>query len=150
MYVKLNGEMVYLWPAVDQEGEILESYVTRTRDNDAALRFMKKTLKRHGSSRTINANGFAFYKAAMKALDNTGGRTLGRQRDRELPPVVRRRKRAMLNFRRMKSLQKCLSVHANVHDHFNLDAILLIQDLKKRRSAALPSGNRSWARRLRS
>ena len=45
MYVKLNGEMVYLWRAVDQEGEILESYVTRSRDKAAALTFMKKALK---------------------------------------------------------------------------------------------------------
>ena len=36
MYVKLNGEMVYLWRAVDQEGEILESYITKTRDKAAA------------------------------------------------------------------------------------------------------------------
>ena len=35
MCVKLNGEMVYLWRAVDQEGEILESYVTKTRDKAA-------------------------------------------------------------------------------------------------------------------
>ena len=47
MYVKLNGEMVYLWRAIDHEGEILESYVPRTRDKTAALRFMKKALKRH-------------------------------------------------------------------------------------------------------
>ena len=46
VYVKINGEMHYLWRAVDQEGEVLESYVTKTRDKDAALRFMKKTLKR--------------------------------------------------------------------------------------------------------
>jgi hypothetical protein len=46
MYVKLNGEMVYLWRAVDHEGEILESYITKARDKDAALRFMKKALKR--------------------------------------------------------------------------------------------------------
>ena len=39
-YVMLNGEMVYLWRAVDHEGEILESYVTRTRDKDAALTFL--------------------------------------------------------------------------------------------------------------
>lgn len=32
MYVKLNGEMVYLWRAVDQEGEMLESFVTRNRE----------------------------------------------------------------------------------------------------------------------
>ena len=50
MYVKLNGEMVYLRRAVDQEGEILGSYITRTRDKEAALTFMKKTLKRHGSA----------------------------------------------------------------------------------------------------
>nr|WP_233994239.1 IS6 family transposase [Porphyrobacter sp. AAP60] len=41
VYVKINGEMHYLWRAVDQEGEVLESYVTKTRDKKAALRFMK-------------------------------------------------------------------------------------------------------------
>ena len=45
MYAKLNGEMVCLWRAVDHEGEILESYVTKTRDKAAALTFMKKTLQ---------------------------------------------------------------------------------------------------------
>ena len=44
MYVTLNGEMIYLWRAVDQEGEILESYITKTRDKDAALTFIKKAL----------------------------------------------------------------------------------------------------------
>ena len=46
MYVKLNGEMVYLWRAVHHEGEILESYITKTRGKVSALRFMKKALKR--------------------------------------------------------------------------------------------------------
>jgi putative transposase len=50
MYVKLNCKMVYLWRAVDHEGEVLESYVTRARDKAAALSFMKKALKLHGSS----------------------------------------------------------------------------------------------------
>lgn len=57
MYVKLNGEMVYLWRAVDHEGEILESYVTRKRDKPAALAFMKKALKRHGKVETIVTDG---------------------------------------------------------------------------------------------
>nr|WP_246346986.1 DDE-type integrase/transposase/recombinase [Sphingomonas jinjuensis] len=47
--VKLDGEMGYLWRAVDHEGDMLESYVTRTRDKTAALTFMKKALDRHGS-----------------------------------------------------------------------------------------------------
>lgn len=48
VFVKINGETHYLWRAVDQEGEILESYVTKRRDKKAALRFLKKALKRHG------------------------------------------------------------------------------------------------------
>ena len=57
MYVKLNGEMVYLWRAVDHEGEVLESYVTRTRDKLAALTFIKKALKRHGRADVIVTTG---------------------------------------------------------------------------------------------
>jgi putative transposase len=49
MYVKLNGEIVYLWLAADQEGEVLESYITKSGDKDAALTFMKQALKRHGA-----------------------------------------------------------------------------------------------------
>ena len=47
VFVKINGETHYLWRAVDHEGEVLESYVTKKRDKSAALRFFKKTLKRH-------------------------------------------------------------------------------------------------------
>ena len=80
MYVKLNGEMVYLWRAVDHEGEILESYITKTRDKDAALRFMKKALKRHGSPEAITTDGLRSYRAATRELGNSEKqevRTLG-------------------------------------------------------------------------
>ncbi len=62
MYVKLNGEMVYLWRAVDQEGEILESFVTRERDKAAALRIMKKATKRFGNPEAITTDGLRSYK----------------------------------------------------------------------------------------
>ena len=70
MYVKLNSEMVYLWRAVDHEGEILESYVTTTRDKDAAPTLMKKALKRHGSPATIVTDGLKSYRAVMTELGN--------------------------------------------------------------------------------
>jgi transposase-like protein len=70
MYVKLGGEMVYLWRAVDQEGEILESFVTKRRDKEAALTFMKKALKRHGSHEKITTDGLRSYRAAMNELGN--------------------------------------------------------------------------------
>jgi putative transposase len=48
MFVKIRGETHYLWRAVDHEGEVLESYVTKTRDKTAALTFLRKALKRPG------------------------------------------------------------------------------------------------------
>ena len=78
MYVKINGEMVYLWGAVDQEGEILESYVTKERDKNAALRFMKKALKRHGSPETITTDGLRSYKATMSDLGNADKQEIAR------------------------------------------------------------------------
>ena len=78
MYVKLSGEMVYLWRAVDHEGEVLESYVTRTRDNAAALRFMKKALKRHGSPEAITTDGLSSYGAAMDDLGCRDRQEVGR------------------------------------------------------------------------
>ena len=141
MYVKLNDEMVYLSRAVDHEGEILESYVTRTRDKDAALTFMKKTLKRHGSPATIVTDGLKSYRAAMTELGNADKQEVGRHANNRVENShlpFRRRERAMLRFRQMKTLQKFASVHANVHNHFNHERHLVSrQEYKTRRSAAL-------------
>ena len=141
MYVKLNGEMVYLWRAVDHEGEILESYVTKTRDKAAALTFMKKALKRHGSPEAIVTDGLRSYGAAMVELGNADKQEVGRHANNRVENShlpFRRRERAMLRFRQMKTLQKFASVHANVHNHFNQERHLVSrQEYKTRRSAAL-------------
>lgn len=103
MYVKINGEVHYLWRAVDQEGEILESFVTRTRDKAAALTFMKKALKRHGSPAVITTDGLRSYGAAMNELGNAGKQEIGRWANNRIEgshTPVRRRERAMLRFRR--------------------------------------------------
>jgi putative transposase len=141
MYVKINGELHYLWRAVDHEGEILESYVTKKRDKSAALAFMKKALKRHGKVDAIVTDGLKSYPAAMHDLGNLGRRETGRwlnnrAENSHLP--LRRRERAMLRFRRMKSLQKFSSVHASLRNHFNSERHLVDrQTYKTRRSAAL-------------
>ncbi|MEO5499575.1 MAG: IS6 family transposase [Candidatus Saccharimonadales bacterium] len=141
MYVKLNGEMVYLWRAVDHEGEILESFVTRTRDKVAALSFMKKTLKRHGSPEVIVTDGLRSYAAALTELGNSDKQHVGRWANNRVENShlpFRRRERAMLRFRRMKTLQKFASVHANVNNHFNSERHLVDRSTYKAlRSAAL-------------
>jgi len=70
VFVKINGEMHYLWRAVDHEGEILESFVTKRRDKAAALKFIRKAMKRHGKPRTIVTDRLRSYGAAMKEIGN--------------------------------------------------------------------------------
>lgn len=70
MYVTVDGELVYLLRAVDHECEILESFVTGTRDKAATLIFMKKTLTRHGSPDAITTDGLRSYRGAMRDLVN--------------------------------------------------------------------------------
>ncbi len=146
MVVRLNGEYVYLWRAVDHEGEVLESYVTKTRDKAAALRFMKKALKRHGKAEAIVTDGLRSYSAAMREMNNSQRQETGRWlnnrvENSHLP--FRRRERAMLKFRRMKSLQKFASVHASVHNHFNAERHLIDrQTFKGRRATALAEWRR--------
>ena len=141
MYVKLNGEMIYLWRAVDHEGEILESYVSKKRDKIAALAFIKMALKRHGQPQTIVTDGLRSYPAAIRELGNLARREMGRWKNNRgenshLP--FRRRERAMLRFRQMTTLQKFASVHASVHNHFNSERHLVDrQTYKLRRSAAM-------------
>jgi len=141
VYVKINGETHYLWRAVDHEGEILESYVTKTRDKKAALTFMRKALKRHGKAETIVTDGLRSYPAAMRELGNEDRREVGRYlnnraENSHLP--FRRRERAMLRFRQMKSLQKFASVHASISNHFQSQRHLVDrQTYKTLRSAAL-------------
>lgn len=141
MYVKLNGEMVYLWRAVDHEGEILESFITKTRDKAAALAFMKKALKRHGSPAAITTDGLKSYRAAMSDLGCQDKQEIGRWANNRVENShlpFRRRERAMLRFRQMKTLQKFASVHASLHNHFNQERHLTDrQTYKERRSAAL-------------
>jgi putative transposase len=141
MYVRINGELHYLWRAVDHEGEILESFVTKTRDKTAALNFLKKALKRHGKAEKIVTDGLRSYPAAMRELGNVDRREMGRwlnNRAENAHLPFRRRERAMLRFRQMKSLQKFTSVHASVSNHFNLESHIVDRETyRERRSAAL-------------
>ncbi|MDP1027022.1 IS6 family transposase [Sphingomonas sp. KR1UV-12] len=142
MYMKLIGEMVYLWRAVDHEREVQESYVIRTRDKAAALTFMRKALKRHGSPEAITTDGLRSYRAAMNELGNADKQEVGRWANNRVENShlpFRRRERAMLRFRQMSSLQKFASVHAYFHDHSSLERHLTDrQTYKEPRSAALP------------
>ena len=109
VFVKINGERHYLWRAVDHEGEVLESYVTKKRDKKAALKFMKKALRRYGSPNEIVTDKLRSYSAAVKELGCSAKQVTkrwanNRVENSHLP--FRRRERAMLRFRCMHNLPK--------------------------------------------
>ena len=140
-YVKINGQMHYLWRAVDHEGEVLESFVTKERDKAAALKFIKKAMKRHGRTKAIVTDGLRSYGAALKAIGAADLQETGRWKNNVVEnshQPLRRRERAMSRFRRMKTLQKFASVHGSIHNHFSQERHLVSREIyKQRRSAAL-------------
>ena len=139
--MKINGELDYLWRAVDHEGEVLESFASKTRDKAAALEFIKRAMKRHGQPRAIVTDGLRSYPAALNEIGNGADHQVGRwlnNRAENSHQPFRRRERAMLRFRRMKTLQKFASVHGTVHNHFNQERHLTDrQTFKANRSAAM-------------
>ena len=76
--VKINGEMRYLWRAVDHQGEVLESYVTTTRDKAVALAFIKRAMKRHGRPRAVVTDGLRSNGAALKEIGSADRHEVGR------------------------------------------------------------------------
>ncbi|NOD97627.1 IS6 family transposase [Ruegeria sp. HKCCD6228] len=140
-FVKVNGKRHYLWRGVDHEGEVLEAGVTKRRNKAAALRFLKKLMKRHGKAENNFTDRFASYKAALRQLgalekQRTGRWLNNRVENSQLP--FRRRERPMQRFRRMRSLQKFAAVHSSVYNHFNQERSLASRDtFKLTRTAAL-------------
>ncbi|AGI68892.1 IS91-family transposase [Octadecabacter antarcticus 307] len=129
VFVKINGETHYLWRAVDHEGEVLESYVTKRRNRKAALKFLRKTMKRHGKVEVLVTDKLRAYGAAMKVIGSANqqetSRRLNNRAENSHQPF-RRRERAMLRFRRMRSLQKFVSVQASCVDLSRFDGAPLI------------------------
>ena len=124
MLVNINGERHYLWRAEDHEDEVLESFVTKTRDKKAALKILKKSMKRHGRLHVFVTDLLRSYRAALREIGAAARKESGpwpnnRAENSHLP--FRRRKRAMQRFRWVRSLQMFAAVHASVLNHFNAD-----------------------------
>ena len=141
VFVKVNGERHYLWRAVDHEGEVLESYVTKMRDKKAALKFLRKAMRKHGRPEVVVTDRLRSYGAALNEIGAMARQEIGRwlnnrAENSHLP--FRRRERAMLRFRQMRSLQKFAAVHASVSNHFNQERHLYSRhNYKLHRAAAL-------------
>jgi putative transposase len=141
VFVRINGEMFYLWRAVDHEGEVLDVFATKRRDRKAALALLKRAMKRYGWPNSIVTDRLRSYRWAMREVGASGRQECGwwlNNRAENSHQPFRRREGALARFRDIKTLQKFASAHASVHNHFNLERHLIPRKtFKQNRSAAL-------------
>ena len=119
---------------MDYEGEVLESFVTKRRYRKAALKFLRKIMKRYGSPKVIVTDKLRSYRAAMTKLGIQSRQETGRwlnNRAENSHQSFRRREQVMAKFRSEKSLQKFTSIHSSIHNHFNQDRHLISRQVFK-------------------
>ena len=147
MVIRIRGARMYLWRAVDDEGEVLDMLVQKRRNKRAALRLMRKLPKNSGiHPERIVTDGLKSYSAAAHHLNLSERHYPGRMRENNraenshLP--IRRRERKMQRFKSQGSAQKFLSVHAAVYNISNTQRHLTSRPVMKQlRSAA----HEAWA-----
>src|SRR3712207_8153617 len=129
MALRIAGEQMYLWRAVDDEGEVLDVLVQRRRDKAAALELMRKLLRKQGFAPTeittdgLRSYGEAFAEIGLAARHEQGLRQNNRAEVSHQP--VRRRERKMQRFKSPGSAQRFLSMHSAAYNTFNVQRHLI-------------------------
>ena len=122
VFVKINGEMHYLWRAIDHEGTVLDCVVTKRRDKKSAKKVLKKLVKSYGKPKEIVTDKCPSYGAALKEINLKHIQNTTQYHNNQVENShlhFRRRERGMNKFRLMQSLQKFVSIQSSFLNHFN-------------------------------
>src|SRR6201994_2564756 len=129
MVVRIAGKRMYLWRALDHEGEVLDMLVQSRRDSRAALRLMRNLLRKQGFvpkllvTDKLRSYGSAFRQLQLTCPHEQGLRKNNRAENSHQP--VRRRERKMQRFKSARSAQRFLNMHGAVHNAFNFQRHLI-------------------------
>ena len=124
VFVKINGKQLYLWRAVDQEGEVVDVFLQSRRDGAAAKRFFKRLLRGHGGepreivTDKLRSYGVAHREMIPETIHNTARYANNRAELSHQPTRVR--ERVMRRFKSTAQAQRFLTIHATVYNLFNL------------------------------
>ena len=127
--IRIGGKRMWLWRAVDHEGEVLDILVQPGRDKKAALKLMRKLLRKQGYAPAVlvtdrlGSYGAARRELGLSCRHERGLRKNNRAENSHQP--VRRRERKQQRFKSAGSAQRFLSAHAAVHNTFNLGRHLI-------------------------
>ena len=135
VFLKIGGKQVYLWRAVDDEGEVLDVLLQSRRNKAAAVKFLRRMLKTHQTTpRAIVTDKWQASMSAVRdvlpSTENLVGKRLNNRIENSHQPT-RRRERKLQRFKSAKSAQRFLATFTAFYNHFNIQRHLISRTTMK-------------------